>query len=123
MARAIDRPAIDAAGLVRRALEERCREVFAPDFVFHGPPELFEANCPGAGLSPLDSPFSDETIEVDDVRASGDRVVARYHGSGRHSRTYRGVRPSGRARRADVVAIYRLDGDRIAEGWATMSWA
>lgn len=112
------------ASIVRRALRGDAT-AFAPGYVCHAPPELFEADCPSAGTPmhrPHAAPFSGEQIRIDEITASGDRVVARFEGIVKHVGRYRGVAPSGRSRAAKVLAIYRLDGGRIAEGWGTLSW-
>ena len=99
--------------------------MFAPGYVFHAPPELYQADCPSARAgddAPHTGPFSDEYIRVDDVSARGDRVVVRLEGRGRHSSEFRGVPPSGRERAASVLAVYRIERGRIAEGWGTLAW-
>ena len=110
--------------IVRRALGGDA-SAFAPGYVCHAPPELFEADCLSAGTplhEPHAAPFSSEEIRIDEISASGDRVVARFEGIAKHVGSYRGVPPSGRSRAAKVLAVYRLDGGRIAEGWGTISW-
>ena len=112
------------ASIVRRALGGDA-SAFAPGYVYHAPPELFEADCPSAGTprhEPHAAPFSAEEIRIGEISASGDRVVARFEGVAKHVGSYRGVAPSGRSRAAQVLAVYRLDGGRIAEGWGTISW-
>ena len=84
-------------GSARRARAPRC-EPLRPDYVFHGPPELLEADCPsayGALHGRAGGPFTEEELYVTDVAANGDRVVARFDGSGRPQRRV----PRGRAER------------------------
>ncbi len=117
--------ATDNATLVRNAIELGDAAMFAPGYVFHGPPEVYEADCPsaraGAGAQHA-GPFTHEGIRFGDVSASGDRVVVRFEGRGRHSSEFRGVAPSGRERAASVLAVYRIERGRIAEGWGTLAW-
>jgi hypothetical protein len=118
-------PAPDNATLVRNAIERGEPSMFAPSYVFHGPPELLEADCPSARTGAEihdEGPFSNEQIRLEQVSANGDRVVVRFEGVGRHSSSYRGVAPSGRQRAANVVAVYRIEDGRLAEGWGTLSW-
>ena len=117
--------ATDNATLVRNAIEQRDRAFFAPDYVFHAPPEVYEADCPSARIGeavPYAGPFGDTQIRLEDVSAHGDRVVVRFEGHGRHDAEFRGVAPSGRERMASVLAVYRIENGRIAEGWGTLSW-
>ena len=117
--------ATDNATLVRNAIEHGDGAMFAPGYAFHAPPEVYEAHCPSAHVgdaAPDTGPFSDAQIRVDDVSARGDRVVVRFEGLGRHSSEFRGVAPSGRERAASVLAVYRIERGRIAEGWATLAW-
>ena len=118
-------PAVDNGAVVRDALAHHDASLYAPNYVFHGPPELLEADCPsayGALHGRAGGPFTEEELHVTDVAANGDRVVARFDGSGRHSGEYRGVAPNGQRRMAHVVAVYRMAEGRIAEGWGTLSW-
>ena len=117
--------ATDNATLVRNAIEQGDGAMFAPGYVFHAPPEAYEAGCPSARVgqaAPYAGPFADPHIRVDDVSARGDRVVVRFAGLGRHSAKFRGVAPSGRERVASVLAVYRIERGRIVEGWGTLSW-
>ena len=112
------------ATLVRRAIEENDLSAFAPGYAFHGPPEVFQADCPSAGTAIHEhaNPFDHGGVRIDDVEATEDRVVVRFEGSGVHRAPYRGVAPTGRRRAAQVLAVYRIEQGRIAEGWGTISW-
>ena len=123
-------PAVDNGAVVRDALAYHDASLFAPDYVFHGPPELLEADCPsayGALHGRAGGAFTEGELHVTDIAANGDRVIAHFDGSGRHSGKYRGVAPNGQRRMAHVVAVYRMAQGRIAEGriaegWGTLSW-
>ena len=96
--------ATDNATLVRNAIEQGDGAMFAPGYVFHAPPEAYEAGCPSARVgqaAPYAGPFADPHIRVDDVSARDDRVVVRFAGLGRHSAKFRGVAPSGPRARSE----------------------
>ena len=84
-----------------------------------------EADCPsayGALHGRAGGAFTEGELHVTDIAANGDRVVAHFDDSGRHSGKCRGVAPNGQRRMAHVVAVYRMAQGRIAEGWGTLSW-
>jgi len=117
--------ATDNATLVRSAIEQGGGAMFAPGYVFHAPPEVYEADCPSTRISeavPYAGPFGNPQIRFEDVSAHDDRVVVRFAGHGSHNTEFRGVAPSGRERTASVLAVYRIERGRIAEGWDTLSW-
>jgi predicted ester cyclase len=98
-------------------------EVTAPDAAVHVPFE-HPGNGP-AGLkkiaSSLREGFPDIHIEVDDVFAAGDRVVARWHTTQQtHSGVYRGLPPTGKEVRVSAIQVFSLENGRIVEFWLEM---
>jgi predicted ester cyclase len=61
-------------------------------------------------------PDAHETLE--DLFGEGDRVAARHRFRGTQSGPLGPYPPTGRVMTADYLAIYRLEGGRVAEAWA-----
>jgi predicted ester cyclase len=91
---------------------------FAPSEVLHLP-----------GQEPLDwqghhdldhqlyAAFTDFRLDLEDLVAEGDRVVARFSFGGVHTGEYHGIPPSGNTIRSSGVAIYRFENELIVEEW------
>ncbi|HTC23853.1 MAG TPA: ester cyclase, partial [Gemmatimonadales bacterium] len=54
---------------------------------------------------------------IDEMLASGDRVVTRWTGEGTHRGALRGLPASGRQARVTGISIHRIAGGRIVETW------
>ncbi len=67
------------------------------------------------GISGLD-------VRIDHLVAEGDKVVARFTLTGRHSGTFQGIPATGRMVKFAATDIYRFEKGRIAEGWAMMDF-
>jgi predicted ester cyclase len=62
--------------------------------------------------------FPDMHMELLDLVAEGDQVVARFACSGTHLGDWRGHPPTGRRfERVDEVYFFTFEGDRIAAAW------
>jgi predicted ester cyclase len=62
--------------------------------------------------------FPDMRMEVLELVAEGDTVVARFACSATHLGEWRGHQPTGRRfERVDEVYFFRFEGDRIAAAW------
>ena len=61
--------------------------------------------------------FADRELVVEDLIASGDRVVARLRFSATHVGELDGIAPTGRRFEADHVHIWRVADGRLAEHW------
>jgi predicted ester cyclase len=57
--------------------------------------------------------------EVNDVFASDDKVVMRCSVRGTNTGEWMGRQPTGKSFAIEHIHIYRLEGNRIAEHWAT----
>jgi ketosteroid isomerase-like protein len=124
------RAASEAEGkaLVRRYFEEvlsggdlaLASDLFADEYVAHDPslPPL-PPGPGGVALHALASrtAFPDQRATVDDLLAEGDRVAVRFTLRGTHLGALLDLAPTGRRVEVRGVAIYRLAGGRIAEGW------
>jgi predicted ester cyclase len=67
----------------------------------------------------IHSGLGDLVYEVKDAFASDDKVVMRCTVRGTNTREWMGRQPTGKSFLVEHIHIYRLEGDRIAEHWAT----
>ena len=91
----------------------KMRDFYADDFRFVGP---------STELAALDA-CSDIEVELDELIAEDDRVVARWHGPGLHTAEFLGVAATGRSGGGACITIFRCADGRIAEGWGNIAWA
>jgi hypothetical protein len=85
----------------------------APEFF--GGPMLAEA----VGLhQTLTGAFPDLHIDIDDLIAEQDKVVARLTFRGTHHGAFRGIAPTARAVTFTAIRIYRFSGGKVTESWA-----
>jgi steroid delta-isomerase-like uncharacterized protein len=118
-------------GLSRRSFDEIWNngnldvadELFSRDYVNHDPasPEI----PPGPeGVKQLAKmyrrAFPDLRFTIDEMLATGDRVVTRWTGEGTHRGPLRGLPATGRRVRVCGISIHRMAGGRIVETW--VSW-
>jgi steroid delta-isomerase-like uncharacterized protein len=100
---------------------ERLGMLLAPDFVRHsnaaGDPEVRSANELIAFLKNEYASFPDAHEALLDLIAEGERVAARSHFCGTQLGRLGSYPPSGKVLSATTLAIYRLEGGRIAEAW------
>lgn len=61
--------------------------------------------------------FEDFAIEILDIMADGDKVIARYRMTGTHTGEYFGVPATGRSLDSTGIAIYRFKEGKIVEEW------
>lgn len=66
----------------------------------------------------LTGAFPDLKIDIEDLIAEGDRVVARLTFRGTHEGSFRGIGPTGRAVEFSAIRIYRIIGEQVVETWA-----
>ena len=104
----------------RGDLEEVDRAV-APDFLLHSPtlPE------PGRGpqavrdfVTGFRTGFPDVHLQVEDLIAEGDRVVARWRTTRQtHTGPYQGIPPTGAKVEMTGIDIFRVEGGQLKEVW------
>lgn len=98
--------------------EETLRSILASDVVEHGLHE--ELHGPDAVIDYLQghlAMFPDYAGETEAIVAEDETVVVRYSVTGTHTGAYRDVEPTGHTVEWTGMAMYRFDGDRIAEIW------
>jgi steroid delta-isomerase-like uncharacterized protein len=95
-------------------------ELFSPDYVNHDPvsPEV----PPGPeGVKQMAKmyrrAFPDLRFTIDEMLATGDKVITRWTGEGTHRAPLRGLPASGRQVRITGISIHRIAGGRIVETW------
>jgi len=111
--------------LVRRYLAafndrdwETLGELLAPDVVEHGVhDELHGVEEIVDFLGSYFETFPDYSGTTESVMAEDDLVTVRYTVTGTHTGEYRDVEPTGHTVEWTGMAIYRVEGDRIAEIW------
>jgi predicted ester cyclase len=100
---------------------------FSPNVVVHGlAPGVPDKN--GIGYlkdlaKNLIAAFPDVHMTVEDVVQEGNRLSARVVLEGTHKGEFIGIAPTGRKVKVANFAMYRLDGDKIAEVWSLVDLA
>jgi steroid delta-isomerase-like uncharacterized protein len=112
--------------LVRRFFEEFCNqrrssvaeELIADDYVSHGP-QAPPADGPDGVRERvgLYQEAVDGHWNVEEMFSAGDRVIARWTGTGTHRGELMGVEPTGQPIRVDAISIFRISNGKIAEEW------
>jgi steroid delta-isomerase-like uncharacterized protein len=64
--------------------------------------------------------FADLHVEIEDLIAEGDKVVARNSVTGTHAGDYMGFPATGRSVAYDEIFVFRLAGGRIVETWGVV---
>lgn len=93
-------------------------ELVSVDALGHAPPD--EMRGPAevkAFISAMRGAFPDLRIEVRDLIAEGDEVVARWVARGTHEGEFQGVPPTGRGIEVTGITIERFEDGEIVEGW------
>jgi predicted ester cyclase len=103
-------------------------EAVTADFARHDLTGVFAVTHGGGAevtnfLGALMAALDGFRIDVDDVFAAGDRVVARYRFSGKHTGELLGVAPTDRRIQFSGINIYRFDEEKFAEVWQLWDWA
>jgi len=55
--------------------------------------------------------------QIEEIFSTGDRVVARWTGSGTHVGDMNGIAPTGKKVEVDAISIHRVQDGKIAETW------
>jgi steroid delta-isomerase-like uncharacterized protein len=116
----------DNEALVRRFFEEFCNErraevadeVIAADYVSHGPQAPPASGPDGVRARVgLYQEAVDGHWDVQELISVGDRVVARWIGSGTHRGELMGIDATGSPISVEAISIFRIENGRIAEEW------
>jgi len=112
--------------VVRRFYEQMCNErknevapeLFTDDHRMHDP-QVPTSTGP-QGMTDVVSVYQkgvDGHWGIEDLFSCGDRVVARWVGSGTHVAEVNGIPATGNKIRVDAITIHRMEGGKIAETW------
>jgi steroid delta-isomerase-like uncharacterized protein len=116
----------DNEALVRRFFEEFCNDrraevadqVIAADYVSHGP-QAPPAEGPDGVRERvgLYQESVDGHWEVQELISVGDRVVARWVGTGTHRGELMGIQATGKPISVEAISVFRIANAKIAEEW------
>lgn len=103
-------------------IERGVEEVADPQVQLHTAMAYGAAGVDGLkrGMLMLRRSFPDLHLDVQDVIAEGDRVMARVVVTGTHQGEHMGVAPTGRPFTIDEVAIFRFQDSRAVEIWGVV---
>lgn len=105
---------------------EMIKENLTDDFVRHDMVQVFSPALgkDGAGefVEALHQSLPDLHVDIEDIFASGDRVVVREVNRGTHTGPFLGVQPTGRRIEFSGINIYRIENGRVAETWQHVDW-
>ena len=90
------------------------------EIVFHTTTEEQGLAAYQAMTNRLRAAFGDMRFTIHDLIASGDRVVVRWSMTAKHHGPLAGIPATGKPIQQRANVIYRMEGGRIAEGWAQM---
>jgi len=98
-----------------RMVDELC----APNVVDHSIPPGFPAGAAGVKqmATTYRSAFPDMRITIEDLIAEGDKVVARWSGTGTHRGELMGIPATGKRVTVTGIGIDRFAGGKIVEHW------
>ncbi|HUA02989.1 MAG TPA: ester cyclase [Solirubrobacteraceae bacterium] len=112
--------------LVSRFFEEFCNqrrgqvadELIADDYVSHGP-QAPPAEGPDGVRERVG--LYQESVDghwnVEEIISAGDRVVARWTGTGTHRGELMGIEPTGLPISVEAISVFRIANGKIAEEW------
>jgi steroid delta-isomerase-like uncharacterized protein len=107
----------DPAAQLERGFRIRFSQMFAPDYVEHGPRTDISVEELIKLMPTLMTAFPDLAYKVEDIFAEGDKVVARYTARGTHLGRLHDVPPSGKKIEINGIYVGRIADGKIAEGW------
>ena len=112
--------------VVRRFYEQMCNErkneiapeVFASGHRMHDP-QVPAGDGPAAMVDAISAYQQgvDGHWQIEEIFSAGDRVVARWTGSGTHVGDMNGIAPTGNKVKVDAISIHRVEDGKISETW------
>ena len=95
-------------------------ELMSPDFVHHLTDPRLPAGREGIKIlgQVIVAGFPDVHASVQELLASGDKVIERTQTSATHTGEFNGIPPTGRQVGWTEIHIYRLENGKIAEQWS-----
>ncbi len=92
-------------------------ELFASNFAINIPGTDMSGDRDGFKQYAENESFTDSSRTIDDMVAEGDKVSVRETIIGKHTRTFRGVKATGKDIKVTRCMIFRLEENKIAEIW------
>jgi predicted ester cyclase len=104
---------------------DRIDDAVALDFIAHDLPPDMPRGIEGlrAYRRAVMTAFPDQTSEIQDIVAEGDKVSARLLLRGTHSADYAGVKVTGRKVAVQVYETVRIENGKVAERWCLLDRA
>lgn len=111
----------DFKGIPKSEIEQTMskirEEIFAPDFVLHvSEGDMLLESYMQYSIARLEA-FPDSNCTIEDIVAEGDKVVARMTIRGTHQGEFYGIPATGKKIEQGLIAIARLTGGKLIEGW------
>jgi steroid delta-isomerase-like uncharacterized protein len=113
--------------VVRRFFEEFCNgrkaelaeELLTPDHIYHDPqvPNVVGPRAMAEAVAVFQNGLDGHWGVEEVISAEGDRVVARWTGTGTHNADLQGIPPTGKPVRVSALHLFRLESGQIAEQW------
>ena len=103
-----------------RAEWDRLDELVSPDYVHHNNDEALDLAQFKRGAAWIRAGLPDFSIEVQDMVCEGDRVAARFVGTGTHLGSLADEPATSKVVVLHGMMIYRLRDGLIAEDWESM---
>ena len=102
----------------------RMAEIYADDYVEHSGRNPSGLAAAAQNWKSQFAAIPDVSVEVHDVIAGGDRIVARTTYSGTHTTPFfAGIAPTGRRFSFGTIDIWRVQGGKLAEHWDQVDFA
>jgi len=98
---------------------ELAPELFTADHVLHDP-QIPDAPTGPDGMAAVVSVYQngvDGHWQIEELFSAGDRVVARWTGSGTHVGEVNGIPATGKPICVDAITIHQMRDGKIAESW------
>jgi predicted ester cyclase len=101
---------------------DHLEDVVTKDFIAHDLPATFPKGVGGlrAYRRAMMAAFPDQTSEIQDLIAEGDKVGARLLLTATHLHEYAGLKPTGRKFQVDVFETVRITDGKISERWSLL---
>ncbi len=105
--------------VISRGQVDAADGLIAPDCVDHNPSPGQRQGRSGIleFFGQIRSAFPDWRVQIEDLVAQGDRVVARLTADVTHGGVFFGIAPTGRRVHVRVIDILRFENGRIVERW------
>ena len=117
--KAMVRRVMETYGKGQEASMAVLEELYAPDYVYHGPGAFGNADLAATKqmVRAFFTAFPEQHVTVEDLIAEGDKVVSRYTFRATHQGEFMGVPPTGKGMTVSGIMISRFAGGKWVEDW------